>query len=247
MMKHRNTGRKKIPIKKIEETPSRQVTFSKRRTRLFKKASELCVLTGAEMAILVQSPGGHCYGFGHPSGHPSVDAVIDRYVNNGSTLVSPKQPSVTELNMQCAELEKELEREKRKYEMIQQDKIGKSSSSEFVPWYEQDVEAMEVEELEQYLAASVELKRKDLVHASDLADMENTSMLPLGPSTYWNKLPNAFHNAPLNMQAFGDGAKLESNTMIGLENGLDFGDGNNHENGHLDFGGFGFGYFFYRI
>nr|GEV95430.1 agamous-like MADS-box protein AGL62 [Tanacetum cinerariifolium] len=36
---------------------SRQVTFSKRRKGLFKKASELCVLTGAKMAILVQSPG----------------------------------------------------------------------------------------------------------------------------------------------------------------------------------------------
>ncbi|GKA41669.1 agamous-like MADS-box protein AGL62 [Tanacetum coccineum] len=95
-MKHRNTGRKKIPIKKIRL----QVTFSKRRTGLFKKASELCVLTGAEMAILVQSPGGHCYAFGHP-------CVIDRYDNNGST-------------------------EKRTYEVIQQEKIGKSSSSEFV-------------------------------------------------------------------------------------------------------------------
>nr|GEZ56147.1 hypothetical protein [Tanacetum cinerariifolium] len=158
MMKHQNTGSTKIPSKKIEETTSRQVTFSKRRIRLFKKASELCVLTGAEMAILVQSPGVQ------------------------STPVSLKQPSVTEVNVQYAELEKELERQKRKYEMIQQENIGKSSSSEFVPWYKQDVEGMEVEELEQYLAAFVEIKR-------------------------------AFN----------------------------FGDGNNHENGHLDFGGFGFG------
>nr|GEV65193.1 hypothetical protein [Tanacetum cinerariifolium] len=138
--------------------------------------------------------------------HPSVDAFIDRYDNKGST--------------------SELEREKRKYEMIRQDEIGKSSSSEFVPWYEQDVGGMEVEELEQYLAALVELKRKDLVRAGDLADMKNASMLPLGPSTYRNNLPNTFHNDPLNIQVFGDGAKFESNTMIGPTNGLDFGDGN---------------------
>ncbi|GKB67057.1 agamous-like MADS-box protein AGL62, partial [Tanacetum coccineum] len=168
-MKRQNTGRKKIPIKKIEETTRRQVTFSKRRMGLFKKASELCVLTGAEMAILVQSPGGHCYAFRHPS----VDAVIDRYENKGSsTSVSPKQPSMTELiNLEYAELEKELEREKRTYEVIQQEKIGKSSSSVFVPWYEQDVEGMEVEELEQYLAALVELKRKALVRVDDLANI----------------------------------------------------------------------------
>nr|GFB18253.1 agamous-like MADS-box protein AGL62 [Tanacetum cinerariifolium] len=108
-----------------------------------------------------------------------------------------------------AKVEKELEREKKKYKMIQQDKIGKSSSSEFIPWYEQDVRGMEVEELEQYLAALVELKRKALVHACDLSNMENASMF------------------------YRDGAKFESNTMIGLRNGLDFRDGNNHENGHL--------------
>nr|GEV95428.1 agamous-like MADS-box protein AGL62 [Tanacetum cinerariifolium] len=101
--------------------------------------------------------------------------------------------------------------------MIQQDKIGRSSSSEFVPWYEQDVRGMEVEEIEQYLAALVELKRKALVRARDLANMKNASMLPLGPSTYWNNLPNTFHSAPLNMQVFGDG-EFESNTMFGLTN-----------------------------
>ncbi|GJW01570.1 agamous-like MADS-box protein AGL62 [Tanacetum coccineum] len=225
MMKHRNTGRKKI-----EETASRQVTFSKRRTGLFKKASELCVFTGAEMAIIVQSPGGHCYAFGHPS----VDAVIDRYENNGSTLVSPKHPSVTELNMQYAELEKELEREKRKYEMIQQEKKGKSSSSEFVPWYEQDIEWMEVEELEQYVAALVELKRKVFVRAGDLAHMESAYMLSLGPST-WSNLPNTFDNARLNMPVFGDGIKVHNNTLNGPTNGLNFGEGikiqNNSMNG----------------
>nr|GEW79322.1 agamous-like MADS-box protein AGL62 [Tanacetum cinerariifolium] len=224
MMKSQNTGRKKIPIKKIEKMTSRQVTFSKRRTGLFKKASELCVLTGAEMAIIVQLPGGHWYAFGHPS----IDAVIDCYDNKGSTSVSvsQKQQSVTELNVQYAKLEKELEREKSKYEMIRQDKIGKSSSSEFVPWYEQDVGGMEVEELEQYLAALVELKRKALLRAGDLANTKNASMLPLGPSTYRNNLPNTFHNDPLNMKVFGEGAKFESNTMIGPTNGLDFGDGN---------------------
>nr|GEU85047.1 agamous-like MADS-box protein AGL62 [Tanacetum cinerariifolium] len=109
MMKHQNTGSTKIPSKKIEKTTSRQVTFSKRRMRLFKKASELCVLTGAEMAILVQSPGVQ------------------------STSVSPKQPSVTEVNVQYAELEKELERQKRKYEMIQQENIVNGSSTAVVP------------------------------------------------------------------------------------------------------------------
>ncbi|GJW01572.1 agamous-like MADS-box protein AGL62 [Tanacetum coccineum] len=200
------------------------------------------------MAIIVQSPGGHCYAFGHPS----VDVVIDRYENNGSTLVSPKHPSVTELNMQYAELEKELEREKRKYEMIQQEKKGKSSSSEFVPWYEQDIEWMEVEELEQYVAALVELKRKVFVRAGDLViwgmygiKVHNNTLN--GPTNGLNfgegiKIQNNSMNGPTNGLGFrdginldfGDGIKFVSNTMNGLTNGLDFGDGNNHENNTMN-------------
>nr|GEX68863.1 transcription factor, MADS-box [Tanacetum cinerariifolium] len=49
---------KRSSIKKIEAKSSRQVTFSKRRAGLFKKAVELYVLTGAKVAILVKSPGG---------------------------------------------------------------------------------------------------------------------------------------------------------------------------------------------
>ncbi|PWA95604.1 Transcription factor, MADS-box [Artemisia annua] len=244
MKKNTLKGRKKIPIKKIEETSSRQVTFSKRRTGLFKKASELCVLTGAEMAILVQSPGGHCYAFGHPS----VDAVINRYMNstnddnNGSTSndasVSPKQPSLTEVNQHHADLSKELEMEKRKHELIQQEKIGNSSG---IPWYAQDTQGMEVEELEQFLAALVELKRKVLVRADDLANMESASMLSLGASK-WNNL-SKFDNAPLSMPVFADGIKFENNTMNGPTSAIHFGDGiktdNNIMNGPtngLDFG-----------
>lgn len=83
MKKKTTKGRKKIEIKKIEETNSRQVTFSKRRTGLFKKASELCVLTGAQVAILVNSPGGRVFAFGHPN----ADDIVDRYLNQEQSQV----------------------------------------------------------------------------------------------------------------------------------------------------------------
>nr|GEV25635.1 agamous-like MADS-box protein AGL62 [Tanacetum cinerariifolium] len=49
MNKKTSQGRKKIEIKKIEENSSRQVTFSKRRNGLFKKAAELCVSRELEL------------------------------------------------------------------------------------------------------------------------------------------------------------------------------------------------------
>jgi hypothetical protein len=49
----RRRGRREM--RRIEDTTSRQVTFSKRRGGLFKKARELSVLCDAEVALLVFS------------------------------------------------------------------------------------------------------------------------------------------------------------------------------------------------
>lgn len=69
-------GRQKIEIKPIRRPEAKHVCFSKRRLGLFKKATELCVLSGARLAIVVFSPAGKPYSFGHPS----VNAVIDRFL-----------------------------------------------------------------------------------------------------------------------------------------------------------------------
>ncbi|KNA23348.1 hypothetical protein SOVF_025530 [Spinacia oleracea] len=72
----KNKGRQRVEMKRMEKESNRLVTFSKRRSGLFKKASELCTLCGAEAAIIVFSPGRKVFSFGHPS----VDTVINRYL-----------------------------------------------------------------------------------------------------------------------------------------------------------------------
>lgn len=56
-------GRGKIEIKKIENTNSRQVTFSKRRAGLLKKAQELAILCDAEVSVIVFSNTGKLFEF----------------------------------------------------------------------------------------------------------------------------------------------------------------------------------------
>lgn len=56
-------GRGKIEMKKIENISSRQVTFSKRRAGLFKKAEELSVLCDAEIGVIVFSNTDRLYKF----------------------------------------------------------------------------------------------------------------------------------------------------------------------------------------
>ncbi|CAM6024877.1 unnamed protein product [Sphagnum balticum] len=69
-------GRGKIEIKKIENPTSRQVTFSKRRGGLLKKAHELAILCDAEVALIVFSSTGKLFEFSSPG---SMQDILERY------------------------------------------------------------------------------------------------------------------------------------------------------------------------
>ncbi|KAJ3705534.1 hypothetical protein LUZ61_009239 [Rhynchospora tenuis] len=77
----RSKGRQKIEIKRIEHEESRQVTFSKRRSGLFKKACELSILCGSHVAVIVFSPAKKPFAFIHPD----IPSVIDRYLSPQSS------------------------------------------------------------------------------------------------------------------------------------------------------------------
>ncbi|XP_010486185.1 PREDICTED: agamous-like MADS-box protein AGL29 [Camelina sativa] len=68
-------GRRKIKMEQVQDTNTKQVTFSKRRLGLFKKASELATLCNAEIGIVVFSPGNKPYSFGKPN----FDLIAERF------------------------------------------------------------------------------------------------------------------------------------------------------------------------
>ncbi|XP_056693904.1 MADS-box transcription factor 27 isoform X3 [Spinacia oleracea] len=68
-------GRGKIVIRRIDNSTSRQVTFSKRRNGLLKKAKELAILCDAEVGVMVFSSTGKLYDFSNSS----LKSVIERY------------------------------------------------------------------------------------------------------------------------------------------------------------------------
>ncbi|XP_072990852.1 MADS-box transcription factor 23-like isoform X5 [Typha latifolia] len=68
-------GRGKIVIRRIDNSTSRQVTFSKRRNGLIKKAKELAILCDAEVGLAIFSSTGRLYDFSNTS----MKSVIDRY------------------------------------------------------------------------------------------------------------------------------------------------------------------------
>ncbi|KAK9271986.1 hypothetical protein L1049_002355 [Liquidambar formosana] len=69
-------GRGRVQLKRIENKISRQVTFSKRRSGLLKKAHEISVLCDAEVALIVFSTKGKLFEYSTES---SMERILERY------------------------------------------------------------------------------------------------------------------------------------------------------------------------
>lgn len=83
--------RGKTQMKRIENDTSRQVTFSKRRNGLLKKAYELSVLCDAEVGLIIFSPRGKLYEFASPSMEEILEKYKKRSKENGMAQTTKEQ------------------------------------------------------------------------------------------------------------------------------------------------------------
>ncbi|CAI8596050.1 unnamed protein product [Vicia faba] len=159
MSKKSSLGRQKIPIEKILKKSHLQVTFSKRRSGLFKKVSELCTLCGVEIAIVVFSPADKAFSFGHPE----VESILDRYLTRNpppessahQLVEAHRNANVRDLNVQLTQLLNHLEIEKKQGEEIEQ--ARKVRQSQF--WWESPIDELALNELVQLKGSIEELKK----------------------------------------------------------------------------------------
>ncbi|KAJ0087006.1 hypothetical protein Patl1_08268 [Pistacia atlantica] len=70
-------GRGKIEIKRIENSSNRQVTFSKRRNGILKKAKEISVLCDTEVSLIICSSSGKMHQYCSPS--TTLVDILDKY------------------------------------------------------------------------------------------------------------------------------------------------------------------------
>ncbi|CAN1808544.1 Agamous-like MADS-box protein AGL29 [Linum perenne] len=100
-------GRRKIQMTMVKDKNCRQVTFSKRRTGLFKKAHELATLCAVQIAVLVFSPGGKPFSFGSPD----VNSITDQFLNlNEKPSTSGKNNNISSaMNRAAKKMNKELD------------------------------------------------------------------------------------------------------------------------------------------
>ncbi|GKV19868.1 hypothetical protein SLEP1_g30070 [Rubroshorea leprosula] len=83
-------AREKIKIRKIDNVTARQVTFSKRRRGLFKKAEELSVLCDAEVALIIFSATGKLFEYASSN----MKDILSRYNLHSSNINKLDQPSL---------------------------------------------------------------------------------------------------------------------------------------------------------
>ncbi|KAL1566809.1 MADS-box protein SVP-like [Salvia divinorum] len=83
-------AREKIQIRKIDNATARQVTFSKRRRGLFKKAEELSVLCDADVGLIIFSSSGKLFEYANSS----MKEILERHKLHGKNLDKLEQPSL---------------------------------------------------------------------------------------------------------------------------------------------------------
>lgn len=117
----RPNGRRRVAIERMENAANRQVTFSKRRGGFFKKATELCTLCGAHLAIAILSEGK-----AYSCGHPDVESIVDKFLELNldaevpNPVVVPQQnPNADTLNRQINRLTRSIEKEKERGRALQ--------------------------------------------------------------------------------------------------------------------------------
>lgn len=102
-----NIRKRRRAIAFVDDKSARQVTYSKRRPGLFKKAAEACLLTGCSVAIVGFSPAGRPFSFS------STNDFLDSFLA-GDTDVSayaaalPPSEEIMELASEVAELERRI-------------------------------------------------------------------------------------------------------------------------------------------
>ncbi|GAB2277564.1 hypothetical protein Dimus_012274 [Dionaea muscipula] len=215
MAKKTSLGRQKIKIAKIEIPNHRQVTFSKRRLGLFKKASELCILCGVKIVIIVFSPAQKVFSFGHPD----VDILVDRFFshshesnssNGGSrrTERTQRNTNIHEFNSQLTHIANLLEVEKKRRETLDQMKVAHRGKC----WWEAPIDKLKLSELEQFCVSMEEL-RKNVTDQVSKVLMKTTSGIALSNNSMG--MTPQFESKPLHHHIAGASSIVPSGYNFG--------------------------------
>lgn len=151
-------------MRRIENATSRQVTFSKRRNGLLKKAFELSVLCDAQVGLIIFSPRAKLFEFSSSS----MQETIERYRRHTKDVIKGEKPAVEQNTMQNLKHETTTSDMMKKIELLETSKrklLGESLGS---------CSLEELQQMEHQLERSVNIirARKMEVHREQIEKLK---------------------------------------------------------------------------
>ncbi|CAI0405348.1 unnamed protein product [Linum tenue] len=159
-------GRGKIVIRRIDDTTSRQVTFSKRRKGLMKKAKELAILCDAEVGLVIFSSTAKLYDFASTS----LKSVIERY----NKAKEEQQHQLSNLTSQFQFWQKEVEILRQQLYTLQE------NHRKFMGQHLSGLSFKDLQSLEKQLETSlrgIRTKKGNLIHQDNLELYKKVSLI----------------------------------------------------------------------
>ncbi|KAM6595653.1 hypothetical protein CsatA_006177 [Cannabis sativa] len=168
--------RQKIEIKKIENITARQVTFSKRRRGLFKKALELSTLCDAEIALIVFSTTGKLYHYATSSFNLlyiyvykiSMPQVIERHKSHSDE---------NRLHNKLSQPSDMLENERKRYALLKKELEKKTMELRHIMG--ENLQELSLEELKK-LEKSVHISLSRVNEIKDQTNLKEITFLQKG-------------------------------------------------------------------
>ncbi|KAK2642964.1 hypothetical protein Ddye_024727 [Dipteronia dyeriana] len=149
-----------IEIKKIENKNDRVVTFSKRKSGIFKKSSEIANLSGAEVGVVIFSESGKPHSFGNPS----IEAVVNRFqgvnpppydIITSHFAEAQRQERIAVLNQKQNSLLHQITAEKDREKRIKA--VAKEKKTQ--GWWETSIDDKNLKQLSQMEATLEEIRK----------------------------------------------------------------------------------------
>ncbi|XP_058747650.1 agamous-like MADS-box protein AP1 [Vicia villosa] len=123
-------GRGRVQLKRIENKINRQVTFSKRRAGLLKKAHEISVLCDAEVALIVFSHKGKLFEYATDSCMEKILERYERYSYAERQLVANDSESQGNWTIEYTRLKAKIDLLQRNYRHYMGEDLGTMSLKE---------------------------------------------------------------------------------------------------------------------
>jgi len=135
-------------VRFIEDGRDRSLTFFKRRSGLFKAASDLSTLTGARVAVVLESEHGKFSSFGTPEASPILDAFLLGSAPTDLDTSEAEKASITNLQNEVFQLEKDKTMEdKRKKESMARTNEKIQEASKMAKYVYGNIEDLDATEL----------------------------------------------------------------------------------------------------